>query len=616
MLFLTVFGVTFLAELPDKTFFAALLLGAKRSHVAVFCGVALAFLVQTFIAVAFGRVLGLLPPKVIHAGVGLMFLGMAGWMYAREDEEEEVAEGGPRGSGFWADFRAAFVVIFIAEWGDLTQLSTAAFEAHYHRPLLILGAATLALWAVTAVAVGLGRQLGQRLKPRTLSRVAAIAFAVVGLVFLAGTASAAETGVPETPIASSTPTPSYDVHYQATTIEQGHSRIHAPYMGPHSFQADPERDVSVTATLFFGWRPFKNTQLYLDPELSGGQGMSGAEGIAGFPNGETYRIGNPEPVVKTARLYVQQAIALGDETERVDEDLNQIAGYAPRRRLTLVAGKFGMMDWFDNNAYSHDPRTQFMNWALANSAAWDYPADTFGYTWGFVAECHEPGWSLRAGAAAEPKVANQVDLDRRVLRAQGAAVEGERRLSWNGRPATLRLLLFSNQARMGNYDQAIGRAGGAAPDVTATRAYGRTKFGFTSSDDAALSDSLGAFTRLSWNDGRNETWAYDEVDGSLALGLDWLAGRWGRPQDHLAAAEVVNVLSGPHRRYLADGGLGFMLGDGALRSGPELDTELYYRIQVNPWLQVSPDAQLVVNPGYNRNRGPVPVWGVRVHAQL
>lgn len=427
-------------------------------------------------------------------------------------------------------------------------------------------------------------------------------------------AAPARAADPAAPIAASTPTPSYNVHYQATTIDQGHSRIHAPYSGAHSLDPNPESDVSITSTLFFGWRPFKGTELYVNPELSGGQGMSGALGIAGFPNGETYRIGNPAPVIKTARLYAQQVIGFGGGTENVDDDLNQISGTADKDRLTLIAGKFGMMDWFDNNAYSHDPRTQFMNWALANSAAWDYPADSFGYTWGAVAEYHEPDWQVIGGAAAEPKQANEVALDRRIGEAHGLSLEGDHKLPWEGHDGTLRLMAYFNQADMGDYDEALRQPG--TPDITLTRSYAHTKYGFTSSDDAAFSDTLGGFTRLSWDNGQTETWAYTEVDGSAAAGLDWTAGRWGRPNDHLAAAEVVNVLSAPHRRYLADGGLGFMLGDGALHYGPETITETYYRIQINPWLQVSPDAQLVINPGYNRARGPVPVWAVRVHAQL
>ena len=302
----------------------------------------------------------------------------------------------------------------------------------------------------------------------------------------------------------------------------------------------------------------------------------------------------------------------------MEDGPNQLPGSVPQERLTLTAGKFGMMDWFDSNAYSHDPRSQFMNWNLANSGAWDYPADTFGYTWGMVAEYRRPAWAVRGAAVAEPEVANEVKMDTRVGRAQGFAVEAERRSPWEDYKGTFRFLVFLNQAHMGNYDQAIAQAqaAGQAPDVTQSRAYGHIKYGFTSSDDLQLTDALGAFVRLSWSDGRNETWAYTEADGSAAAGLDWTAAKFGRPGDHWGFAELADVLSNPHRRYLADGGLGFQLGDGGLHYGPEIITETYYSIRLKDWLMVSPDGQLLVNPGYNRSRGPVPVWGVRVHAEF
>ncbi|MFI5361003.1 MAG: carbohydrate porin [Elusimicrobiota bacterium] len=412
--------------------------------------------------------------------------------------------------------------------------------------------------------------------------------------------------------------PNYSIHYQSTVIDQGHPRFHANYSGPNSFQSYKEADVSVTSTFFLGWQPWRGTSFFWNPELSGGQGMSGAFGISGFPNGETYRIGNPQPVLKTARLYAQQVIGFTEETERVEDGINQVAGVVPKERLTLTGGKFGMMDWFDNNAYSHDPRSQFMNWNLANSGAWDYPADTFGYTWGAVAEYHTPVWAARGAAVAEPEVANQIKLDRRVGKSHGFVLEGEHQADVDDHKGTVRLLMYFNQAHMGNYDEAIARAQttGTTPDVTASRSYAHTKYGFTSSDDLQLTETLGWFTRLSWSDGHNESWAYTECDGSLATGLDWTAAAFDRPKDHWGFAELVDVLSTPHRRYLANGGLGFQLGDGSLHYGPEVITETYYSIQVREWFKLSPDLSLLVNPGYNRDRGPVAIYGLRAHVEF
>jgi high affinity Mn2+ porin len=364
-----------------------------------------------------------------------------------------------------------------------------------------------------------------------------------------------------------------------------------------------------------GARLRPGTEVYVNPELSGGGGDSGARGVAGFPNGETFRIGDARPVLYAARLYVRQVFGFGSETEKLDDGPNQVAGTAAARRLTVVAGKFGLADFFDANAYAKDPRSQFMNWTLMAAGAWDYPADTRGYTWGLMTEWRQPEWSVRGAAVAEPKVANQLDMDRNLGRAHGFVVEGElpSRLS-DGRKGAARLLVFLNEAHMGNYDQALAQPG--TPDVTKTRAYGRTKYGISFNGDQELTDTLGGFARASWSDGRNETWTFTEVDASESFGAEWKPSRWGRAQDRWGAAVVANELSGPHRRYLSNGGYGFLIGDGGLHYGPEMIAETYYRVPVRDGLFVSPDYQFLVNPGYNRSRGPAQVWAVRVHAEF
>ncbi|MCX5796240.1 MAG: carbohydrate porin [Elusimicrobia bacterium] len=421
--------------------------------------------------------------------------------------------------------------------------------------------------------------------------------------------------VPEAPTAVLPETASrYSIHFQTTLIDQGHARFTAPYTGKNSLRPEPESANSVTATLFLGLRLLPGTELYLDPEMSGGRGMSGARGVAGSGNGETYRIGDAQPVISTARLYLRQTFGFGAETETLADGPNQVAGPAAAHRLMLQAGKFSVADNFDCNAYATDPRTQFMNWSLMSSGAWDFPADTRGYTWGLLAEYHAPDWALRGAAVAEPKEANMLDMDRRIGRAHGLAIEGQHALRFGERKGTARLLAFYNQAHMGNYDESLAQAG--TPDVTLTRAYGRSKWGLASSDDLELTGHLGAFMRLSWNDGRNETWAFTEIDASQALGIEFKPADWGRPRDRWGLGAVVNELSGPHRRYLAAGGLGAIIGDGGLHYGPEMILETYYSWQVLKALAVSPDAQFMVNPGYNRSRGPVPVWGLRVHAEF
>ena len=411
----------------------------------------------------------------------------------------------------------------------------------------------------------------------------------------------------------------YTLHFQATVVEDGDARFKAPYSGQNSMQPNPQRAVSVTSTLFMGMRVIPGTEVYLDPELSGGRGISGALGVAGQTNGEIYRVGDAAPVVSVARLFLRQVFGFGTETEKIDDGVNQVAGSAAAQRLTVVAGKFSLVDYFDANAYSHDPRSQFLNWTLMSPGAWDYPADTRGYTLGVMTEWHDPEWAVRGAFVAEPKQANQLDLDRRIGRANGSVVEGEHQLHFiDGRKGTARLLGYLNQADMGNYNEAIwnGAQAAAAPNVVSTRKYGRIKYGFSFNADQELTDTLGGFARASWSDGRNESWAFTEVDASEALGVEWKPARWGRADDRWGAAVVSNELSGPHRRYLANGGDGFLLGDGALHYGPEMIAETYYRFPVREHLFVSPDYQFIVNPGYNRDRGPAQVWGLRLHAEF
>jgi high affinity Mn2+ porin len=406
----------------------------------------------------------------------------------------------------------------------------------------------------------------------------------------------------------------YTLHYQATVIDVGHARFTSPYAGKNSLQPAADNATSVTSTLFLGARLGPGTEAILNPEVSGGRGIGNTLGMAGVPNGETFRVGDLRPTIYTARLYLRQVFGLGGGTQELEDGPNQAAGTADARRATVVAGKFSLADFFDGNACSHDPRAQFMNWALMDSAAWDYPADARGYTWGLMGEYREPEWSVRGAAAAMPKEANQLDMDRRIGRAHGFVVEGERRIHAGERSGSARLLLFLNEARMGSYAAALAAPG--TPDVTATRGYGRSKYGAAFSADQDLAENLGGFARLSWSDGRNETFAFTEADASEAAGFEWAPARWGRGADRWGAALIVNELSDLHRRYLAAGGLGFLLGDGALHYGPETIVETYYRFPLMPHLWVSPDAQLSFNPGYNRDRGPVPIWAVRVHAEF
>jgi high affinity Mn2+ porin len=407
----------------------------------------------------------------------------------------------------------------------------------------------------------------------------------------------------------------YTLHFQQTTVTQAHPAFRSEYDGAGSLRRVAETETTITSTLFAGLSLWKGAELYLNPELSGGSGLSTAFGVAGFPNGEAFRVGSAKPVLYPARLFLRQTINFRGGEERVDKGPNAIAGSRSSHRLTVTIGKFGIADIFDNNKYTHDPRTQFFNWALMNSGAWDYPADTRGYTWGLSLEYTRESWTIRGASVLVPREANGLAMDTHVAKSHGFALENELRYDALGRPGTIRLLVFLNSARMGDYDEAVA-ANPTAPVVSDTREYGRTKYGFAIGVEQELADGLGAFTRLSWNDGKHETWAFAEIDQSLAIGAVLNGARWTRSLDEVSVALVLNGISGPHRRYLAAGGYGFMLGDSRLDYGLESIAEAYYKLHIIEHLTASVDYQLVVNPAYNRDRGPVNIFGVRSHVEF
>ena len=411
------------------------------------------------------------------------------------------------------------------------------------------------------------------------------------------------------------PSPAWTIHEQATWIDQANPSFPSPYEAQNSFKAQAESARTFSSSLFLGYRLLADTEIYFNPEELQGHGLSETVGIAGFPNGEGGKASFPNFHYNTSRLFVRQTFELGGGTQKVADDQNQVAREYDVDRVTLTAGKLSASDLFDANTYSHDPRTQFMNWALQESAAWDFPADALGYTVGLTAEWNTRDWALRYGIFMEPAVSNGTMLDPHVRDSHGQILELDRRYQVGDLNGAIRPFVYWNQARMGNYRDALEN-----PDLSgalvASRAY-RSKVGLGMSWDQALTGDLGAFVRLSWDDGRTESFAYTEVDRSAAAGLSLAGGGWGRKDDTLAVAGVVNAIAPDHRAYLAAGGLqGLILGDGALDYGPEEILEAYYSVQAAKWLSISPDFQYVANPGYNRARGPVPIYALRVHLQF
>jgi high affinity Mn2+ porin len=410
----------------------------------------------------------------------------------------------------------------------------------------------------------------------------------------------------------------WNLLFQATSIGQYHPAFHSPYSDEFSLLGHPEAEASLTATLFFALQAGSNTLFVFDPEMAGGRGFSGTNGVANFPNGEMPRVATAAPKPYIARLYVTQDFGFGEAREAVESEENQVAGSRPATRYSVTIGRFTVTDFFDQNRYSHDPRTQFMGWAIMYNGAWDYPADTRGYTWGWVHEFHTPRWSFRYASAAMPRTANGLRFDRRLFRDRSDDFEFEYDSKIGGHQGALRLLSYQNHADMGTYADALKLAAetGTKPDITATRRIGTLKYGFGLNGEQELGKGIGVFGRLGWNDGKTESFAFTAIDRLAEAGVSVSGARWGRPGDVAATAITWSGLSAVHSQYLAAGGVDFLIGDGALRYGLETISETYYSARLVDWFYATLDLQHITNPAYNRDRGPAWVATLRLHMEF
>lgn len=426
----------------------------------------------------------------------------------------------------------------------------------------------------------------------------------------------------------------WSLHFQQTVIPQHKPKINAPYSGDYSLSDSSETQTSITTTIFIGRKLWKGAAVFYNPEMAGGSGLSQARGIAGFTNGECFRIGNPAPTIYTARLFFRQDFALSNEgnfnkkaeknnkgkvvegeshADPTEDGINSFEGSRPSNRFSFAIGKFSIADYFDNNSYAHDPRSQFMNWALMSTGAWDYPANTRGYTWNVVAEYVRERWAVRAGTSLVPTTANGPDLNWQWNGNNSNTFEIEKSTSFFGKEGKLRALASYTTTYMGSYAEAIKSPN---PDIASTRKDGRTKYTLGINYEQELTKESGLFFRASWNDGNNETWAFTEIDRSVSGGFV-KNNLFGRKQDRLNMAFVFNGISDLHRQYLAKGGYGFIIGDGKLPNyGLETIFEVNYNIKVTDWLSVTPDYQLVINPAYNQDRGPVHAFALRMHTEF
>jgi high affinity Mn2+ porin len=410
----------------------------------------------------------------------------------------------------------------------------------------------------------------------------------------------------------------YSAHAQATVVTQAHDPFKSPYIGPNSLLPHEPSATSMTGTLFLAarlWECEGNPgEVVFNPEIAGGTGFSNASGIANFPNGEITRVGVAEPTPYIARLYLRQTFGFGGEQEKVEDTANEVAGKRDIDRVTFTLGKFSATDLVDDNRYSHDPRTQFLPWAIMYNGAWDYPANVRGYTYGLGIDFNRKNWALRYAILQEPEFANSAPLDPHILKANGHVVEWEGRYSLYEHPGAVRLLAYLNRAHMGSYGEALQEMP-VDPSVASTRAY-RIKYGFGLSWDQEITKDIGVFSRLGWNDGHTESWAFTAMDRLAEIGTLFDGRCWCRPNDQVGLAFAAAGLAKIHHEYLAAGGLDFNIGDGALSYGLEEVLDVYYNAAVIKGINVTLDFQEVINPAYNRDRGPVSIGSVRVHYEF
>jgi high affinity Mn2+ porin len=450
---------------------------------------------------------------------------------------------------------------------------------------------------------------------QNLALLALIPALVLIPALTAGPAAWAARGTAPSPIE---PEETWNAHVQSTYVWQSKRRFGAAYSGPNSLSTQQERTYSFTASAALGWRPREGTELYLNPEAAQGVPLSGLTGLGGFTNGELARTSGPNLTSYGARLFLRQTFAETGEKEKVESEANQLGGMQAPRRVVLTVGRISLLDIFDDNAYSHDPRTQFMNWALMTHGAFDYAADSRGYSAGLALEWYRGDWVLRAGRFAQPREPNQLALDTAIFRRYGDQIEIEHAHTLAGRPGKVRLLAFRNRARMSRYEDALDFASrnGGTPDLNAVRAGERVKRGVGINVEQSLNRNVGVFARASWADGKTETYAFTEIDRSVSAGVSLNGAAWSRGADTLGLAFVRNGLSKPHRDYLAAGGLGFFIGDGRINYRPETIVEAFYSWGVAKHAWLSLDWQHIRNPAYNADRGPLNVAGVRLHTEF
>jgi len=422
---------------------------------------------------------------------------------------------------------------------------------------------------------------------------------------------------------------------QNTEIVQGDPAFPAKYSGPNSLNDHGEVQETATLDFFAGVRLWKGAEMHADLLAWQGFGLTHTFGIEAFPNGDAYKAGTQIPNFTFAHLFIRQTIGLGGEQEEIRDDQLSLESKQDISRLTFTAGRLSPLDICDDNIYAKDQHTQFMNWAMMGNLAWDYGQNTVGYTTGFAVELNKPKWSLRYGFFQMPRDKNGFTGDDQYLTwpPQGAygpflqswamMAEFERRYNIHSHPGTVRFLSWLDEADFASYRVATALLLANPPDVNvsqgagvtippAARAY-RHKYGFGVSWEQELLKNVGMFSRIGWNNGQLETWTFTDVNWTASLGFSFKGEAWGRHYDNIGIAGIVSGASPANQKFLEAGGTDMLSGDGNLNYDPEKVIETYYDFQIWKTIHATLDYQFVANPAFNRDRGPVSIFGVRLH---
>jgi high affinity Mn2+ porin len=410
----------------------------------------------------------------------------------------------------------------------------------------------------------------------------------------------------------------YSFHGQITVLPQGYPKLNALYTGTNSLPPDGQVRATVSNTAFFGLRLWDGGEAYLNPEIDQGYGLQGTLGVAGFTSAEAYKAGHARPYMRFQRYFIRQTIGLGGESETIDPGQNLLGGAVDANRLTFTVGKYSPPDIFDDNRYAHDGRNGFMNWSVIEMGAFDYAADSWGYTNGATAEWKQDRWTARAGYFQLSLTPNDEYIEPMIFRQWEGIAEFEARHDLLfGQPGKVKFLAYANTGFMGKYDEAVyaGFVTGTTPDTSQDRKK-RTNVGGGINVEQPVSDDLGFFLRVSTVNGRYETFDFTEIQRSISGGLVLTGANWDRPKDAIGVAAVANGLSGSEVKYFAAGGLGKLIGDGGLNYNGEHILETYYKYYFREGVHLTGDYQFIQNPAYNKDRGPANIFALRLHAEF